>query len=156
MHTAICRSVKAGVTYAVAAGNSAADASGHTPAGYEEVITVSALSDSDGAPGGRGGPPTCRTGELDDYFASFSNFGPAIDIAAPGVCIYSTWLSSGYNTISGTSMATPHVAGGAALYIAAHPGSTPAQVKAGLQAAQEPGPIPGDPDPFKEGILHVP
>lgn len=156
MHTAICRSVKAGVTYAVAAGNSAADSTSYTPAGYAEVITVSALSDSNGAPGGGGGPPTCRTGELDDYFASFSNFGPPVDIAAPGVCIYSTWLGSGYNTISGTSMATPHVTGAAALYIATHPGATPAQVKAGLQTAQEPGPIPGDPDPFKEGILHVP
>jgi subtilisin len=156
LHTAICRSVKAGVTYAVAAGNSAANSTSYTPAGYAEVITVSALSDSDGAPGGVGGSPSCRTGERDDYFASFSNYGAPVDIAAPGVCIYSTWLGSGYNTISGTSMATPHVTGAAALYVAAHPGSTPAQVKAGLQAAATPGPIPGDPDAFAEGILHVP
>ncbi len=156
LHTAICRSVKAGVTYAVAAGNSAADSGSYRPAGYDEVITVSALSDSDGVPGGTGGSPSCRTGERDDYFASFSNFGAPVDIAAPGVCILSTWLGSGYNTISGTSMATPHVTGAAALYIAANPGSTPAQVKAGLQASAEPGPIPGDPDPFKERILHVP
>jgi subtilisin family serine protease len=156
LHTAICRSVKAGVTYVVAAGNSAMDSTSYTPAGYSEVITVSALSDSDGAPGGAGGAPTCRTGERDDYFASFSNFGAPVDIAAPGVCIYSTWLGSGYNTISGTSMATPHVAGAAALYIAAHPGASPAQVKVGLQASATPGPIAGDPDSFKEGILHVP
>jgi subtilisin family serine protease len=156
LHTAICRSVKAGVTYAVAAGNSAADSTSFTPAGYEEVITVSALSDSDGIPGGTGGAPSCRTTERDDYFASFSNFGAPVDIAAPGVCILSTWLGGGYNTISGTSMATPHVTGAAALYIAANPGATPAQVKAGLQASATPGAIPGDPDPFKEGILHVP
>jgi subtilisin family serine protease len=89
-------------------------------------------------------------------FASFSNFGAPVDIAGPGVCILSTWIGSSYNTISGTSMATPHVTGAAALYIAAHPGSTPAQVKAGLLAAAEPGPIPGDPDALKEGIVHVP
>jgi subtilisin len=156
LHTAICRSVRAGVTYAVAAGNSRADSTTYTPAGYAEVITVSALSDSDGAPGGSGGAPACRTGERDDYFASFSNFGAPVDIAAPGVCIYSTWLGSGYNTISGTSMATPHVTGAAALYIATHSGATPAQVKAGLLASATSGPIPGDPDSFKEGILHVP
>jgi subtilisin len=153
LHTAICRSVQAGVTYAVAAGNSAANASGHVPAGYAEVITVSALSDSNGAPGGTGGPPTCRTGERDDWFATFSNFGAAVDIAAPGVCILSTWLAGGYNTISGTSMATPHVAGAAALYIASHPGESPAQVKGGL--SRESGHISGDPDSFDEGILQV-
>jgi subtilisin family serine protease len=156
MHTAICNSVKAGVTYAVAAGNSSADASGQVPAAYAEVITVSALSDSNGAPGGGGGAPACRPSEGDDVFASFSNFGAPVDIAGPGVCILSTWIGSSYNTISGTSMATPHVTGAAALYIAAHPGSTPAQVKAGLLAAAEPGPIPGDPDALKEGIVHVP
>jgi subtilisin family serine protease len=155
LHTAICRSVKAGVTYAVAAGNSAADASGQVPAAYSEVITVSALSDSDGAPGALGGPPACRTTEKDDFFASFSNFGAPVDIAAPGVCILSTWLGSGYNTISGTSMATPHVTGAAALYIAAHPLATPADVQAGLLASDEPGPIAGDPDTLKEGVVHV-
>jgi subtilisin family serine protease len=156
LHTAICKSVRAGVTYVVAAGNSGANAKGFVPAAYDEVITVSALSDSDGAGGGSGGPPSCRTSERDDYFASFSNWGPAVDLAAPGVCILSTWLGSAYNTISGTSMATPHVTGAAALYIADHSGATPAQVKAGLLASAEPGPIPGDPDQFKEGILRVP
>jgi subtilisin len=155
LHQAICRSVAAGVTYAVAAGNETDNAANHVPAAYDEVITVSALSDSDGQPGGTGGAPTCRTGELDDYFATFSNFGADVDIAAPGVCIYSTWKGGGYNTISGTSMATPHVAGVAALYIATHPGATPAQVKNALIAAQESGPIPGDPDTFKEGIVNA-
>lgn len=155
LHKAICRSVAAGVTYVVAAGNSAADAAGFVPAAYDEVITVSALSDSDGKSGGTGGAPSCRTGEQDDYFASFSNFGADVDIAAPGVCILSTWNNGGYNTISGTSMAAPHVTGAAALYLAAHPGLTPAQVKAALISAWEPGPIRGDRDSFPEGVLNV-
>ena len=155
LHTAICNSVNAGVTYAVAAGNSAADSTNFLPAAYAEVITVSALSDSDGAVGGTGGAPSCRPSERDDYFATFSNYGAPVDIAAPGVCIYSTWLGSGYNTISGTSMATPHVTGAAALYIAAHPGATPAQVRSALVSAAQGSPISGDPDSFKEGILNV-
>lgn len=155
LHQAVCRSVAAGVTYVVAAGNETDNAANHVPAAYDEVITVSALSDSDGKAGGTGGAPTCRTGELDDRFATFSNFGADVDIAAPGVCIYSTWKGGGYNTISGTSMATPHVSGVAALYIATHPGASPAQVKSALIAAQEPGPIAGDPDSFKEGVVNA-
>jgi subtilisin len=133
MHKAICRSVAAGITYAVAAGNDSENAANSTPAAYDEVITVSALADFNGLPGG-GAPSTCRS-DVDDTFASFSNFGSDVDIIAPGVCINSTWMLGGYNTISGTSMASPHVAGGAALYKATHPTATPAAVKAALQAA---------------------
>lgn len=155
LHQAICRSVAAGVTYLVAAGNETDNSSKHVPAAYDEVITVSALSDSDGKSGGTGGAPSCRTSEKDDYFASFSNYGADVDIAAPGVCILSTWKGGGYNTISGTSMASPHVAGVAALYIATHPGATPAQVRSALIAAAFAGPIAGDPDSTKEGVVNA-
>jgi subtilisin family serine protease len=133
MHEAICRSVAAGVTYVVAAGNESDDAKNHVPAAYDEVITVSALADFDGLSGG-GAPATCRS-DIDDTFADFSNFGADVDLIAPGVCILSTWKGGGYNTISGTSMATPHVSGAAALYKATHPGASPGAVKSALQAA---------------------
>ncbi len=153
-HKAICASVAAGITYAVAAGNDSADASGSTPAAYDEVITVSALSDFNGLPGG-GAASTCRS-DVDDTFADYSNYGADVDIIAPGTCIYSTWLNGGYNTISGTSMATPHVAGAAALYKATHPSATPAQVKAALQAAGSTNwNNVDDPDGIKEKLLDV-
>jgi subtilisin family serine protease len=154
LHQAICNSVAAGVTYAVAAGNETDDAKNHVPAAYDEVITVSALADFNGQPGG-GAAPTCRS-DVDDTFADFSNYGADVDIIAPGVCIYSTWKGGGYNTISGTSMATPHVAGGAALYKATHPSASPATVKSALQAA---GTLDwnnaDDRDGIKEKLLNV-
>jgi subtilisin len=154
MHPAICRSVNAGVTYAVAAGNSAANANNYVPATYNEVITVSALADFNGQPGG-GAPATCRADE-DDTFANFSNYGADVDLIAPGVCILSTYLGGGYNTFSGTSMASPHVAGAAGLYKASNPGASPAQVRTALQNA---GNLnwsdADDPDPTKERLLNV-
>jgi subtilisin len=154
MHPAICRSVQAGVTYAVAAGNSAANANNYVPATYAEVITVSALADFNGQPGG-GAPATCRADE-DDTFANFSNYGADVDLIAPGVCILSTYLAGGYNTFSGTSMASPHVAGAAGLVKAANPGASPTQVKTTLQNA---GNLNwndvDDPDPTKERLLNV-
>jgi subtilisin family serine protease len=141
LHAAICRSVAAGVTYVVAAGNSGADLAKSVPAAYDEVLTVTAVSDSDGRPGGTGGAPACRTSERDDYYASFSNYAvssadAAHTIAGPGVCILSTWLGGTTATISGTSMATPHVAGTAARCIAAGPcaGLTASQVAAKLRS----------------------
>ncbi|MBI2012198.1 S8 family serine peptidase [Candidatus Daviesbacteria bacterium] len=135
LHKAICNSTNAGVTYAVAAGNSSDDASKFVPAAYDDtVIAVSALADSDGQPGGLG--PATSYG-ADDTFATFSNYGSVVDLGAPGVSILSTWKGGGYNTISGTSMASPHVAGSAALYIKSNPGLTWSQIRDGLVAAAE-------------------
>ena len=136
-HQAICRSTARGTTYVVAAGNDSNSAAKWRPGSYNEVITVSAIADFDGKPGGLGSAPCTSFGtrDSDDTFANFSNYGTDVDITAPGVCVRSTIRGSGYGTISGTSMATPHVAGAAALYLLAHPGSTPADVRAALRAA---------------------
>jgi subtilisin len=154
LHDAICRSVQAGVTYVVAAGNNNANAANTVPAAYNEVITVSALADFNGLPGG-GAPATCRS-DVDDTRANFSNFGADIDLIAPGVCILSTYMGTGFATLSGTSMASPHVAGAAALYKSTHPGATPAQVKTALQSA---GNLnwnnSDDPDGIKERLVNV-
>lgn len=153
-HQAICNSVAAGVTYVVAAGNESDDAANHTPAAYDEVITVSALADFDGEGGGLGSA-TCRNDE-DDSFADFSNYGVDVDIIAPGVCIESTWNDGGLNTISGTSMASPHVAGAAALYKSANPAASPAEVKAMLVSNGADDWDSGeDPDGIKEPLLDV-
>ena len=152
MRAAICRSVSAGVTYVVSAGNSAADARYFAPESFDEVITVSAIAEFDGKPGGLGSPQF-PYGD-DDTFAFFSNYGADVDLTAPGVCVLSTWRGGGYNTISGTSMASPHVAGAAAAYIAGHPGSSPAQVKAALLAGGTDD-WTGDPDSTKEPLVNA-
>jgi subtilisin len=116
MNDSIANAVKEqNVAVVVAAGNSDADAKNYTPANAPDAITVSALADFDGKPDALSSP-TCRT-DQDDTLADFSNWGSTIDIAAPGVCILSTYpIERGsYGTISGTSMASPHVAGAAAL-----------------------------------------
>ncbi len=134
--TAIANSVGKGVVYVVTAGNSSRDIYGgdhlfdtgdeSIPAAYPEVLAVSAMADFDGVGGAADSDPD------DDRFAWwFSNFssavvggnpvtsdGAAIDVAAPGVSILSTYKDGGYATLSGTSMASPHVAGSAALWIA--------------------------------------
>jgi subtilisin len=122
MHAAICRATNDGVVFVVAAGNNGSNLNFFTPAAYDQVLAVTAEADFNGAPGG-GGAATCRV-DVDETPADFSNFATpgSVDaghtIAAPGVCITSTWMGGGTNTISGTSMASPHVAGTAALCIA--------------------------------------
>ncbi|MCE2833945.1 MAG: S8 family serine peptidase [Chitinophagaceae bacterium] len=114
---AVRRCIADGIIMCVAAGNSTADAINYSPARTAEAITVGATSSTDG-------------------FASFSNFGSVVDILAPGVSITSAWFGSNTvtSTISGTSMASPHVAGVSALYLEAYPGSTTAAVSTGLKA----------------------
>jgi subtilisin family serine protease len=131
LDAAVRNSIAAGVTYAIAAGNSNADACTASPARTAEAITVGATANNDAR-------------------ASFSNFGTCLDIFAPGVGITSAWLNGGTNTISGTSMASPHVAGAAALYLADHPQATPLAVRNALVNGATPGkvsnPGPGSPN----------
>ena len=112
---AIDNAVANGVVVVVAAGNDNDDANRYSPAFVPSAITVSALADFDGIPGGVG-DFTC-TVDQDDTLADFSNYGNVIDLTAPGVCIYSTFpIEKGqYAFLNGTSMAAPHVAGAAAL-----------------------------------------
>jgi subtilisin family serine protease len=127
INDAVANLTAAGVVFVCGAGNDGEDTSNGSPSSAPSAITVSAIADSDGLPGGLG-PDTSevpagtewegQTKGADDTRAVFSNYGPLVDIAAPGVDIYSTWLDGGYVVKSGTSTATPHVSGAIALYIA--------------------------------------
>ena len=123
---AVNNSVASGVFYAVAAGNSDTDACTQSPAGAELAYTVGATTSSDSR-------------------ASFSNFGTCVDIFAPGQDITSAWhtSSTATNTISGTSMASPQVAGAAALYLEENPGFTPSDLADALSANATSGVLSG-------------
>jgi subtilisin family serine protease len=153
-HAAVCRLVSAGVVAVASAGNSAADASYTTPAGFPEVITVSGSTDTDGSPGGYGPPASCYAA-ADDTFGSYSDFGAPVDLTAPGTCVESTWLHGQHAVATGTSAAAPLVSGAAALVRAVHPDWAVEQVRAFLLATATPGPTPGDYDGYPEPMLNV-
>lgn len=115
LDTAVSNSIASGVTYAVAAGNANTNAANTSPARVASAITVGATTSSDAR-------------------AGYSNYGSALDLFAPGSSILAGWYTSDTATayLSGTSMATPHVAGAAAVYLTSHPGASPATVRAAL------------------------
>lgn len=115
LHEAIKRAYRRGIVMVAAAGNGGINANGiQYPARYEETISVAASTE-------------------ENRIASFSSRGTGVDVAAPGVDIMSTYLHKQYKTLSGTSMAVPHVTGAAALLLARFPGLSPAAVKQRLQ-----------------------
>lgn len=129
VHQAICGAVNEGVVFGLAGGNDDRE-----KVAYPEAFAVSAIADFDGK-AGAAAAPTCRSDE-DDTRANFSNWGASMDVAAPGVCIRSTWNDGGYNTISGTSMAAPHATGAVALYLHAN-GLSPATNASGVQTIED-------------------
>jgi subtilisin family serine protease len=158
LHQAICRLYAAGITVVAAAANASKSAAGFVPAAYNEAITVSALADTDGRPGGGGGNKCYSWGtyDRDDTFADFSNYGSDIDLIAPGKCILSTKPGPTYGYSSGTSMAAPHVTGAVALYKASRPLATPSQVRESLRYLGNLNWYTNtDPDPYHEPLLNV-
>ncbi|MGW2572096.1 S8 family peptidase [Streptomyces sp. NPDC001537] len=139
LDAAVRNSIASGVTYAVAAGNDGLPAALYSPADVKEALTVGA---------------TDRT----DARASFSNFGSAVDLFAPGVSITSDSNASDTRkaTYSGTSMATPHVTGTAALYLAGRPRATPDQVAKALVKLAVSGKVSGRGLGSPDELLQVP
>lgn len=137
LRQAVCDLVEAGVVPVAASGNNMIDVAGFVPASFPEVITVSALTDFDGAPGGAGGCIVFGALCDDSYASLFSNYGTRVDVMAPGFEILSTMPGGLYGLKDGTSMAAPHASGAAALVLAASPGLSVADVRARLQSTGE-------------------
>ncbi len=137
LDTAVNNAINAGVTFAVAAGNSNQNACNYSPARAAAAITVGSTTNSDAR-------------------SSFSNYGSCLDLFAPGSSITSAWhtSNSAINTISGTSMASPHAAGVAALYLAANPGASPSSVRNAMVANATSGKVTGAGSGSPNLLLH--
>lgn len=160
VHQAICRIERQGTILVAAAGNYGQRAGKRRPAGYPEVITVSAMADFDGRPGGKGRQSrACRAGaapERDDRFATFSSFGTGVDLIAPGKCIWVAFPGRTYARVSGTSFAAPMVLGAALLYLRRYPSAKPQQVRQALvHAGRKDWRTGSDPDRSHEPRVDV-
>ncbi|HEU4882146.1 MAG TPA: S8 family serine peptidase [Longimicrobium sp.] len=143
VNTAVTNSIASGVVYAIAAGNSSYDACSYSPSSTPAAVTVGSTANTDAR-------------------SYFSNYGTCVDLFAPGSDITSAWNTSNTatNTISGTSMASPHVAGVVALYLQGSPAATPATVAAALASTSTPNrvtdPGPGSPNRLLFSLLTAP
>lgn len=133
---AVCRVIDSGKVFVAAAGNESQDSLNSSPANVLQAITVGAIDSG-------------------DAMASFSNFGPTVDVFAPGVAIESDTPAGGTVTWDGTSMATPHVVGASALYFQSHATATPADVVAGIVAGASAGKLSGLPADTPNLLLYV-
>jgi subtilisin family serine protease len=137
LDTAIKNSINSGVTYVVAAGNNTKDACLNTISDILPAIVVAGSASN-------------------DTFATWSNFGSCVDVIAPGASIYSSYYSgdSSYVTMSGTSMATPHVSGAAALYLSSHPSAKPSEVEQAIKTNATMGLFSGLPAGTPNALLY--
>ncbi|GAB3269985.1 S8 family peptidase [Kineosporia babensis] len=138
LDNAVSASIASGITYGVAAGNDAVDACNVSPARVPQALTVAASTNA-------------------DVSASFTNYGSCVDLYAPGQAITSDWYTSDTDTnvLSGTSMATPHVVGAAALYLDANPGASPATVASYLLSRATPNAISNTPSGTPNKLLYT-
>jgi serine protease len=138
LNDAVQRVIDAGVTVVVSAGNSGVDACSYSPASVSAAVTVGATTNI-------------------DEKAIYSNSGPCVDLFAPGSGIYSATNTDDFAFVNanGTSMAAPHVAGAAALYLESHPGASPSEVSAAIVADATNGALTAVDSKSPNKLLHV-